>query len=219
MAEHDEVKSEPLLKRTDVRNERAHRTPGRAIPRGSLTLGYLAGYSVAMAAKLNARTFDFTQPCKITDENIELAQLWLDYSPPIWTRDYWTLSSTRNFVRSVVSSVSCPECGSYLVHRKYCEREYDEKGNLIARSQVSGTICPFCQRATVARKRPAEDNPPVAVMPYQPDWVCCPGCQKRFTYAGDYSWDGERHRTCGQRLIIQPIEIPLTGSAINDETP
>jgi hypothetical protein len=33
-------------------------------------------------------------------------------------------------------------------------------------------------------------------------WVACPYCGMRFLLSDPRRWDGERHTTCGQRIII-----------------
>ena len=52
---------------------------------------------------------------------------------------------------------------------------------------------------------PVNDSPPIEIDVRDDGWTTCPNCGKRFkiTFAG--SWDGSRHQTCGQRLIVKQI--------------
>jgi hypothetical protein len=49
---------------------------------------------------------------------------------------------------------------------------------------------------------PRNDSPPITIHPFQLDWVRCPCCKKAFCLRSSSSWNGERHMTCGQQLII-----------------
>ncbi len=36
------------------------------------------------------------------------------------------------------------------------------------------------------------------------DWVLCPACSRQFKLTDPNRWDGTRHRSCGQRLLVGP---------------
>jgi hypothetical protein len=48
---------------------------------------------------------------------------------------------------------------------------------------------------------PHNDAAPVNVAPSD-GWVSCPGCRRRFKLSDTKRWNGERHMSCGQRLVI-----------------
>jgi len=93
----------------------------------------------------------------------------------------------------------CPICGSQFVGRTFCE-------NYALGIEVR---CPQCKRCTVEDHGiPDNDNPPAHTTPYRENWVKCPQCRWRFPLEEPY-WNGERHRPCGQRIIIdQSSEKP-----------
>ena len=49
---------------------------------------------------------------------------------------------------------------------------------------------------TYARRKPVE------VTPYMEGWLQCPGCERRFAMYDPHRWDGERHKMCGQRIVV-----------------
>lgn len=53
------------------------------------------------------------------------------------------------------------------------------------------------------RLAPNHGNQVIAVSPYIPGWVRCPGCGVRFSLDNPASWTGERHQTCGQCLHVE----------------
>jgi hypothetical protein len=121
--------------------------------------------------------YTFSEPLKITDENVAEVHAWL--------RTWWG----RRTKIAVMMSKRCPECGSYYIRRRLTTVSFR-------------VLCPFCQRVTVDDPLiPDNDNPPAEVVPHTPGWVRCPFCRKYFSLT-DYSWNGERHRTCGQRLVV-----------------
>lgn len=50
---------------------------------------------------------------------------------------------------------------------------------------------------------PAKDQEPVAIAEYTPGWIKCPFCGKRFYLQDPERWGGNRHLTCGQRIVRQ----------------
>ena len=49
---------------------------------------------------------------------------------------------------------------------------------------------------------PAKDVEAGAVRPYAEGWIECPFCGTRFSLRDRDRWNGERHTTCGQRIVI-----------------
>lgn len=39
-------------------------------------------------------------------------------------------------------------------------------------------------------------------------WLTCPGCGRRFSLSNARSWNGQRHRSCGQQINPVPISEP-----------
>jgi hypothetical protein len=52
-----------------------------------------------------------------------------------------------------------------------------------------------------AAKHPVNDAPPIHVIVVG-DSVKCPCCNRRFKLYDRDRWDGNRHLTCGQQIII-----------------
>jgi hypothetical protein len=50
--------------------------------------------------------------------------------------------------------------------------------------------------------RRKSDAPPIAIEASS-EWVMCPYCDRRFKLSDPLRWNGERHSTCGQRLLIR----------------
>jgi hypothetical protein len=110
----------------------------------------------------------------------------------------------------VLRNKRCPVCQSPLVAHKESGWQFDEQGNRTSHSVRLEATCPNCQSLTVDDPFvPDNDNEPMQVTPYQPDWVKCPCCGWRFCLRDTSSWRGGRHRKCGQRL---ENKIDLTGS-------
>lgn len=85
--------------------------------------------------------------------------------------------------------------GFYLAKGKFeCPKE--ERGSKTAIEALVDEL-KRCARA------PALYNPPVEVRPNEVGWVHCPTCGKWFSLKNRFSWTGEQHRTCGQRLIVE----------------
>ena len=140
--------------------------------------------------------YDFSRPCRVTDENLPRVRAWLTT---------WAGRRSRTFV---IGDKRCPVCASYLIARRFCRWERDGSGAPVRHIMGLEAICPYCQRPTVQDPWvPDNDNPSMEVAPHRPGWVLCPGCGKTFSLT-PYSWDGERHQTCGQRLRIRPAELP-----------
>ena len=104
----------------------------------------------------------------------------------------------------IVTEKKCPFCGSLYFGRQWRHCVWEEDGTRYNRPIVR--YCPNCQRVTVDKPWiPDNDNLPVSVKPNQANWVRCPCCHKHFSLESD-SWTGERHITCGQRLVIDVQE-------------
>lgn len=89
----------------------------------------------------------------------------------------------------------CPYCGKQLrtplaKQCRHCRRDWHDPAQL---------------KFLGGGPKSAALDAPVAVIPYQPDWVRCSRCGKRFSIRSASSWDGERHVTCGQRLTIEGV--------------
>ena len=127
------------------------------------------------------------KPFKVTDENMEQIK-------------------TRYRGLVVLISKRCPICQSYLVCWRCSEWNRDAQGNRLSHSVGVQVVCPFCRRATVDDPWMSDnDSPSMAVIPNTVGWVQCPNCGKRFDLANHASWNGESHRTCGQRLNIRMV--------------
>jgi hypothetical protein len=101
----------------------------------------------------------------------------------------------------IVYDKKCPRCGSYYFGRTILCRRGEDGSHYCG---VMERYCPHCQCLTVDNPYiPDNDNPPVSVKPNHAHWVKCPCCQKHFAVEYGGSWNGERHTTCGQRLLIQ----------------
>jgi hypothetical protein len=48
-----------------------------------------------------------------------------------------------------------------------------------------------------------ESELPAKISKTKSGWVKCPFCDKRFMLSDPRRWDGKRHLTCGQKIIIQ----------------
>jgi uncharacterized Zn-finger protein len=69
--------------------------------------------------------------------------------------------------------------------------------------------CPDChgEGTTYALvPRFENDNPPVAVRIEDDGWVTCAHCGRRFALTDKDRWTGLRHVSCGQRLVLEPVE-------------
>jgi hypothetical protein len=42
---------------------------------------------------------------------------------------------------------------------------------------------------------------PVEVDTFMPGWIKCPGCQRKFALKDTHVWDGQRHLSCGQKIV------------------
>jgi hypothetical protein len=62
-----------------------------------------------------------------------------------------------------------------------------------------------CKTFTETRELPGfrELSDAVEITPDAKDWALCPNCGRRFALYSKDSWNGDRHLTCGKRLIIQ----------------
>jgi len=124
------------------------------------------------------------EPLKVTEENFALVKA---HRPKLM----------------ILRGKRCPVCQSYLVGWKVSEWSRDAQGNRLSHSLSICVVCPFCRIATVEDPfMPDNDAPPLAVSPNPAGWVQCPCCGKRFGLTNSASWDGKRHRTCGQSLSL-----------------
>jgi hypothetical protein len=97
----------------------------------------------------------------------------------------------------------CPRCGEQLIARKFSRWEYNDAGERTCHSYGMEALCPQCGECTVDDPFvPTNSNPSQTVRPYREGWIQCPCCGWRFALHDKSSWAGEKHRKCGQRLVI-----------------
>ena len=97
----------------------------------------------------------------------------------------------------------CPRCGEQLIARKFSRWEYNEAGERTCHTYGMEALCPRCGECTVDDPFvPTNNNPRQRVRPYREGWVQCPCCGWKFALWDTSYWDGEKHRKCGQRLVI-----------------
>lgn len=121
------------------------------------------------------------------------------FSAQSWKMGYggWSLYFAPDIVQAVVGfaarivATPDPNEGYHEVSRFLSSLEVNEPVQLVFPDAVDPDSGEFRR----------SDLPPVAVQ-MSSGWIACPCCDVRFRVSDPRRWDGERHTTCGQRLII-----------------
>jgi hypothetical protein len=118
---------------------------------------------------------------------------------------------------TILISQSIDDVPFDLRHLRVVVYEYTPRGMSLFEEALSKSIDSLQLESGAAsgwqptESVPANDNPPVTVTPFRPNWVQCSHCGKTFSLRNAQSWTGERHKTCGQRLIISVVGQPEGG--------
>jgi len=109
----------------------------------------------------------------------------------------WSLYFDPRIVQAVIDiAAQLPETGSAdEAYRHVCHMLGD-----VNMQEPSQFVFPNVVEEGTGRFR--KSDLPAVVVEASSDWVECPFCDWRFRVSDDRRWDGERHLTCGQRIIV-----------------
>ena len=121
------------------------------------------------------------------------------FSAQSWKAGYggWSLYFAPEILHAVVGFAarlpgnSDPDEGYRELCRLMRGLQAHEPAQLVFPDAVEHESCEFRR----------SDSPAIAVQ-VSSGWVACPCCDMRFMLSDPLRWDGEKHTTCGQRLMI-----------------
>lgn len=116
-----------------------------------------------------------------------------------WEMGYggWTLFFAPGVVQAVVECAAqfAPDADPHDGYRAVTRLLYGSHTHETSRSIFPEAVAPSSGEFR------RSDFPTVEVV-VSSGWIACPNCGRRFKRSDARRWDGQRHTTCGQRLII-----------------